>query len=64
MRRFSNLIKTAISWCFCAGSVLAQTLETNGICYDPISGARTFINAARTNGIDLLSGPNNANNII
>jgi uncharacterized repeat protein (TIGR01451 family) len=64
MRRFSNLFKTAIIWCLCAGPVLAQTLETNAICYDPISGAGTFINAARTNGVDLLSGPNNANNII
>ncbi len=33
-----------------------QTLENNAICHDPIVGAGTYINEARTAGINLLGG--------
>ncbi|KPM49979.1 hypothetical protein [Jiulongibacter sediminis] len=42
----------------------AQTIETNGLCSDPIVGAGTFVNQARTAGINLLGGVSSAGNAI
>lgn len=42
----------------------AQTTETNGLCSDPIVGAGTYINNARTAGINLLGGVSSAGNAI
>jgi uncharacterized repeat protein (TIGR01451 family) len=44
--------------------VKGQINENNGICNDPIAGIGTYINGARTTGINLLGGVSSANNII
>ncbi len=38
--------------------IYGQTSENNGTCNDPIVGAGTYINSARTAGINLLGGVN------